>query len=379
MNQTLRLGRIGGVPVGMNWSVLVIFGLFAWELAALEFPARYGTGPHPAYWAAAVVASALFFVSLLAHELAHAVVARHNGIGVRSITLWLFGGVAQLEGDALDPGADFRIAAVGPATSLALAALFAVVEAVAAAAGVHGVALGVPGWLAVSNLMLAVFNVIPAAPLDGGRILRAGLWRWNHDRDRAAVLAARVGRVFGVVLIVVGIVMFFVPGYGLFGLWPAALGLFLTSAARAEERWAQERHDVRAVTAAEAMSPVAGGVPGHITVSQLLAHSSPMFRVEAVPVIDAAGGLTGLLEVERLARLPRAEHHNTQVAALAQPVGDLVVAAPGDPLDVTLDKIAGAGGLPAIVLDPTGRLMGVVTLDDVDRAARRAHHRAGAG
>ena len=178
------------MPVGVNWSVLVIFGLITWELAALDSPTSYGSGSHPSYWVAALIASVLFFASLLAHELAHAVVARHNGIGVRSITLWLFGGVAQLEGEALSPGADFRIAAVGPATSLVLAGIFGAVEALAASAGVHGLALGVLEWLWRINLLLAAFNVIPAAPL-GGRMLRAGLWSWNHDRDRSAILAAR--------------------------------------------------------------------------------------------------------------------------------------------------------------------------------------------
>jgi len=376
MNQTLRLGRIGGVPVGVNWSVLVIFGLLAWELADLEFPARYGAGAHPVYWTAALVASVLFFVSLLAHELAHAVVARHNGIGVRSITLWLFGGVAQLEGDALDPGADFRIAAVGPATSLALAGAFAGIEALGAAAGIHGVVLGVPAWLAWINLLLAAFNVIPAAPLDGGRILRAGLWHWNHDRDRAAILAARVGRAFGLVLVVAGVCLFFVPSYGLFGLWPAALGWFLTSAARAEERWAQERSDVRTVTVGQAMSPAVAPVAGDMTVSHLLAHQAPWFRIQTIPVVDPGGTLTGLLEVDRLARLPAAEHPTTRVASLAHPVAALLVARPEDHVDRALERMMASDGLPTLVLNPEGRLIGVLTLQDVERAAERAHHAA---
>ena len=380
MNQTLRLGRIRGVPVGVNWSVLVIFGLIAWELADLEFPTAYGAGgSHAVYWVAALVASVLFFASLLAHELAHAVVARHNGIGVRSITLWLFGGVAQLEGDALDPGADFRIAAVGPATSLAFAGVFGAIEALGSAAGVHGVWLGVPTWLWRINLLLAVFNLIPAAPLDGGRILRAVLWSWNHDRDRSAIMAARAGSAFGILLVAVGVFMFFVPEYGLFGLWPAALGWFLVSAARAEERWAQERRDVRSVTVAQAMSPAAPPVHGDTTVSQLLAHGSPWFRVEAIPVVDGAGILTGLIETSRLAHLPHDAYATTRVASIAHPVGALLVARPDDRLDEILERMTGAGGLPVLVLDPAGRLIGVVTLEDVDRAAQRAHHRAGAG
>jgi len=375
INQTLRLGRIGGVPVGVNWSVLLIFGLITWELAAFEFPASYGAGSHPAYWVAALVASVAFFLSLLAHEVSHAVVARHNGIGVRSITLWLFGGVAQLEGEALSPGADFRIAVVGPATSLALAGLFAVMSAVAPRLGVHGLPLGVPEWLWRINLLLAAFNVIPAAPLDGGRILRAGLWAWNHDRDRSAVLAARAGRVFGYVLMATGVFMFFVPDYGIAGLWPVALGWFLVSAARAEERWAQERHDVSGLTAAQVMSPPAPAVDGTTTVSQLLAHGAPWYRAEVLPVAEPSGRLVGLLSLERLARLPAAAHRTTRVAELAVPIAALPTARPDEPVLALFERMA-TSGLPVVVLDPEGRLLGVMTLTDVERAAERAHHRS---
>jgi Zn-dependent protease len=376
MNQTLRLGRIGGVPVGVNWSVLVIFGLITWELAALEFPASYGSGSHPAYWGAALVASVLFFASLLAHELSHAVVARHNGIGVRSITLWLFGGVAQLEGEALGPGADFRIAAVGPATSLALAGVFGGVEALAASAGVHGLALGVPAWLWRINLLLAAFNVIPAAPLDGGRILRAGLWSLSHDRDRSAILAARAGRAFGYLLVATGVFLFFVPGYGLFGLWPVALGWFLVSAARAEERWAQERHDVSTVKVGEVMVAPAPAVAGAMSVSAMLAHTTPWYRAEVVPVVDSSGVLSGLLSVQRLAQVPGRDHATTLVGQLSEPIATIPVSRPDEPMADLLERMVVAGGRPALVLDPTGRLIGVVTMTDVDRAAQRAHHRA---
>ena len=187
---SFRLGRIAGIPVGVNWSVVVIFGLLTWELAAFVFPSTYG-GTRAAYWVWAVVAAALFFVSLLAHEASHAVVARHFGVGVQSITLWLFGGVALLEGEALTPGADFTIAAVGPGMSILLAAVFGALQVVLEHLGVRGLVVSVASWLWEINLLLAAFNLIPAAPLDGGRILRSGLWRAWRDRDRAAVLAAR--------------------------------------------------------------------------------------------------------------------------------------------------------------------------------------------
>ena len=147
------------------------------------------------------MAATLFFVSLLAHEGSHAVMARRHGVGVRSVTLWLFGGVAQLEGEAHTPGADFTIAAVGPGTSMGLAGVFAATQFLLEKAGATGLAVSVLSWLWQINLLLAAFNLIPAAPLDGGRILRAGLWRAMGSRARASVLAARAGLGFGVVLI----------------------------------------------------------------------------------------------------------------------------------------------------------------------------------
>src|ERR1035441_3355754 len=170
MDQNIRLGRIVGIPVGVNWSVLVIFFLLAWELADLVLP---GDHPHDAvaiYWVVGIVATVLFFVSLLAHELSHAVVAKRNGIGVRRITFWLFGGVSELESEALTPGADFRIAVVGPITSFVFAGIFGALVFVLTKSGSHQeIFVNALGWLAWVNLLLGAFNLIPAAPLDGGR------------------------------------------------------------------------------------------------------------------------------------------------------------------------------------------------------------------
>ena len=186
MNQNIRLGTVDGVPVGANWTVLAIFVLIAWELADLVLP---GYHPHDAvavYWFAGIVAAVLFFASLLAHEVSHTVVATHNGIKVRAVTLWLFGGVSELESEALTPAADFRIAVVGPLTSLVLAGVFGVVGILLhGSGGTLGLVGSAVGWLAWVNLLLGLFNLVPAAPLDGGRVLRSWLWHRTGDRVRA--------------------------------------------------------------------------------------------------------------------------------------------------------------------------------------------------
>ena len=178
MGENIRLGRIAGIPVGINWSILVIFCLLTWELADLVLPGYHRHEAAAIYWIAGIITTILFFASLLAHEVSHAVVAKRNGIGVRRITLWLFGGVSELESEALTPGADFRIAVVGPLTSFVLAAVYgALALLLPKAGGGEEVLVSALGWLAWINLLLGGFNLIPAAPLDGGRVLRAALWQ----------------------------------------------------------------------------------------------------------------------------------------------------------------------------------------------------------
>ncbi|MCA1835154.1 MAG: site-2 protease family protein, partial [Actinobacteria bacterium] len=169
MRASFHLGRIAGIRVGVHWSVLVIFALIAWGLAASRLPAvypQYGTG---AYVIAAVLTAVVFFVSLLAHEISHALVARRNGLRVEGITLWLFGGVARLSGEARTPGAELRIAGVGPLVSLVLGVVFFVLAEVLRVSGYQGLVQAGFAWLGGINIALALFNAIPAEPLDGGR------------------------------------------------------------------------------------------------------------------------------------------------------------------------------------------------------------------
>ena len=181
-------------------------------LATGQLPAAFPGRSIVAYVIAAIIAAVLFLASLLAHELAHSLVARRNGIEVESIVLWLLGGVAQLRGEPKTPGADFRIAIVGPLTSLGLAIVFGLAAGGVAQLGTAGLPFGVLAYLAATNAMLAVFNLIPAAPLDGGRVLRAALWRWRGNRQTAAVNAARAGRFFGFAMIALGVLQV-VTGY----------------------------------------------------------------------------------------------------------------------------------------------------------------------
>jgi Zn-dependent protease len=371
MKQSIRLGRIGGVPIGVHWSVAVIFGLLTWELATIVLPDTYGgIGAHPAYWVAAVVGATLFFLSLLAHEGSHAVAARRHGVGVRSITLWLFGGVAQLEGDARDPGSDFTIAAVGPAMSVVLAGVFATAQLLLEQAGAHGLVVGVASWLWEINLLLAGFNLIPAAPLDGGRILRAGLWRATGNRVRASVMAARAGLGFGVVLIGLGLYEFAMGSP--FGLWPALLGWFLFTAARAEGDAARLGGRIEEVSVEAVMVPHPPVMPSAMTVAELLA--GPLLSWDgrqAAAVVGPTGWLEGVVTLAQVRHVPESQHMWTRLGDLAERIETFPVGRPEEAMTTLLNRMHAEQGRPAVVLDPQNRLAGIVTLDDVERAGQR--------
>jgi Zn-dependent protease len=373
MKQSIRLGRVGGVPVGVHWSVAVIFGLLTWELATIVLPDTYGgIGAHPAYWVAAVVAATLFFLSLLAHEGSHAVEARRRGVGVRSITLWLFGGVAQLEGEARDPGSDFAIAVVGPAMSIVLAGVFATAQLLVEQAGAHGLVVGVLSWLWEINLLLAGFNLIPAAPLDGGRILRAGLWRATGSRVRASVMAARAGLGFGVVLIGLGLFEF-VKGSP-FGLWPALLGWFLFTAARAEGDAARLGGgiEIEGVPVAAVMVPHPPVVPSAMTVAELLAGPVQWWNGrEVAAVVGPTGWLEGVVTLGQVRLVPESNQSTTRLGDIADRIETIPVGRPDEAATTLLHQMHAEQGRPAVVLDPDNRLAGIVTFDDVERAAQR--------
>ena len=367
MRQTLRLGTYAGVPVGVNWSVLVIFGLLTYELADLVLPAYYNSGPRSVYWVAALVAAALFMGSILAHEVSHAVVAKHNGVGVHSITLWLFGGVAQLEGEALTPGADFRIAAVGPGMSILLGAIFGSVAVLSEHAGIHGLPLYVAKWLSYINLLLAAFNLIPAAPLDGGRILRAGLWKRSGNQARASVTASRAGRAFAIVLIALGFVE--IARGETEGIWFALMGWFLFSAARAEEGAATLKGSIAGLTVGHAMSRQPPTLPSTMTVAEVLRGYLHWLQGDAIAVVGVTGVLEGVLTVEGLQSVAPAARASTRIGEVALPILSLPVAHPDELVSDVLRRMQAALG-PAVVLDGEGRLAGLVTPAGIQRAAQ---------
>lgn len=373
MNETLRLGNIAGVRVGVNWSVLVIVGLLMVGLSAGRFPSLYPGHTPLIYAVAGAVAALAFLASLLAHELAHAVVARRHGVGVEGITLWMFGGVAKLEGEARDANADLQIAGVGPMVSLVLGVGFGIIASLAEQAGLAGLPLGVLTWLSVVNVVLAVFNLVPAAPLDGGRVLRALLWRAHGDRVRAAVTAARAGRGFGVLLVWLGVVLvIFAAQAG--GIWLTLIGWFIASAASNEEQQAQVQGRLDGVLVADVMSRDPLTVPAGLSVSRLLEDHVLRHRVSAFPVVDPSGRLHGLVTLNHIKRVQPELRSSVFVEEIACPPDEVPTAAPTDRLLDVLPAMAHGGDGRVVVIDD-GRIVGILTSTDVTRAVELAELR----
>ncbi|MFD5662636.1 site-2 protease family protein [Streptomyces hirsutus] len=364
MRATFVLGRIAGVRVGVHWSVLLIFGIIVFGLSQGRLPETHPGRSWALYWAAGLCTALVFFASLLAHELAHAVVARRNGVEVDDIVLWFLGGAARLRTEASSPGAELRIAGVGPLVSLLLGGLFALGAWLLDLASGPGVVVEMVAWLAGINVLLAVFNALPAAPLDGGRLLRAFLWWRTGDRLRATAGATAAGRVLGWLLVALGLIAFMRTGT--FGaLWLALIGWFLIAAATAEGRQAQLRGVLAGVPVRDAMTPEPLTVPADTTVAGFLTSARYRYRHSAFPVIDD-GVPVGLVTLDSARKAPRAEDRAVTVREVMMPLSQTTVVGPDSPLADLLPRMEPGAEHRVLVVDD-GRLVGIVSLSDVSR------------
>jgi Zn-dependent protease/predicted transcriptional regulator len=368
MKSTFSLGTISGIRVGVNWSVLLIVALLAYGLSAGEFPALAPGRPEAEYVIAGIVTAVAYMASLLAHELAHSLVARHNGLKVEGITLWLLGGVSRLQGEVPDPAAEVRVAGVGPLVSLVLGVVFLLLALLVDSSGVRGVLVAALAWLGGINIILAVFNVIPAAPLDGGRLLRAVLWRFSGDRLKSAVWAARSGQFFGWALVVVSAYLVLVRGE-LSWLWFALLGWFLISAATAESRQAMIQSELRVVAVRQVMTPNPVTVPASVTVADFLNDYLPRLRHAAFPVV-AEGRTVGLVTVRRINQVPVSERAGTTLGQVACPLSEVAQAAPDEPVSDVLPRLNECSEGRALVF-ADGQLEGIVSPSDMSRTLQR--------
>lgn len=365
MPDAIPLGRIAGFPVKVHWSVIVILWLFTWSLAT-TLPGTVAGYSRPVYWLAGACGAVVLLASLLAHELAHAVVARQVGVTVGDVTLWLFGGVTTLKGEAKTPKAAFRIAFAGPATSLVLFAVFAGMAIVLTTEHASAIVVGVAWWLATINLLLGLFNLLPGAPLDGGRLVRAYLWRRHGDSVRATLGAAHAGRVLAIVLIALGLAEF-LAGRLVSGVWLAFIGWFIFAAAREEEVQVTKQQIFTGVCVADAMTAQPHTAPGWITVEDFIQRYVLGDRHSAYPVTDQDGSIVGLVTLRQLRDLAPGRRATTSVREIAMPLHSVPTAAPREPLSALLPRMAPVGPRSRALVVEGGTVVGIVTPGDLAR------------
>ncbi|MFB6532861.1 site-2 protease family protein [Streptomyces noursei] len=377
MNGSVRIGRVVGVPLRMHWSVPLLVVLFAYGLGRQTLPVIAPGRSAVVYAVAGVVGAALLTGSLLLHETAHAAIARRKQISVEDVTLWALGGMTRM-GRPQTAAAAFAVAVSGPLTSLliggvALGAGFGLSELSGWA-----VPTVVLVWLGWANVFLGVFNLLPAVPLDGGRVVQALMWWRTGDRDRADLVASRGGQVMGGLMVAAG--WFLVLRGAASGLWLAFIGLFIMVVAGAERRRATLQASLRGLRVSEAMSsPVVTGADW-LTVQRFIDEVAVQTGHSAVALLDFEGRPSGLVQLRRLAAIPVAQRAELRVRDVATPLSQCAVAAPDDLLIEALEKPSLRTGMRILVVD-AGHLVGIVTAKDISRMMQRRtlSGRTGAG
>jgi Zn-dependent protease/CBS domain-containing protein len=361
VNGNISLGHIGGVEVRINWSWLVIFALIVWSLADGVFPSQNPGLSRGTHLAMAVVAALLFFASLLLHELGHSWQARREGLEIDGITLWLFGGVSEFKTRFPSAGAEFRIAIAGPLVSLLLGVVFVLI----ALAGLPSAVDGVAAWLGYINLALLVFNLIPALPLDGGRILRAALWQARGDLGWATRVSTDIGRGFGYLFIALGIAMFIFQG-SFSGAWLAFIGWFLLQAATAEARYIATAAALDGLRVRDLMVRNPVTVDGDLTVGQFMDEVARSRRFTTYPVVDGERPI-GLLAFSSVAALPRAEWDSRLVRDAMIPLDQVPLLTEDATAVDALAALSPPTSNRGLVVE-NGHLAGLLSITDLTRA-----------
>jgi Zn-dependent protease/predicted transcriptional regulator len=367
IRSSLRFGRVAGIEIGASWSWLIIVAIVFFTLATSVFPETNAGLSDAGYAAMAAAAVLLFFASLTAHELGHAIQARRDGMEIDGITLWVFGGVARFRGEFPSAGAELRIALAGPVVSLVLGVVFlGAALLVDLPSGVDGVVF----WLGQINLTLLVFNLLPALPLDGGRVLRALLWIRRGNFAAATRTAAAMGRGFGQGLFVMGLVLVLVTG-AFAGLWLALIGLFLIGAAEAEGQMAETRDALADLRVRDVMVAEPVSVPPDMALDRFMDEVFMAHRHTAYPVVGADGSPLGMVSFRQVVALPREDWPRRTVRDVMVPIERAIVVRSDADLRGTYPRLATDGLRRALVQDH-GRPLGLLSLTDVMRVLEAA-------
>ncbi len=362
-----RLFRLFGIPISVDASWLIILALVTWSLATGIFRQELPELPASNRWLLGLLTAVAFFVCIVLHEMGHALVARSVGMRIRGITLFLFGGVAELGDEPTSARNEFLMAIAGPVVSAILVGVFWYLAASGTAADWSAAAVIPLSYLAQINLWILIFNLLPAFPLDGGRVFRSILWGITGNLRRSTYIAALVGRGFGWLLIGVGVLLF-ISGPGLFlsGFWLALIGLFVSNAASSSYQQVLIRQALAGEPVARFMNREPITVPQHLDLRNWIEEYVYRHHRKAFPVVAEDGQLVGMIATGTLTNIPRADwSQHTVGEVMRRDLGPVSIAPSADALQA-LEKIQRSGSSRLLVVQD-GKLVGIVSLKDLMR------------
>jgi Zn-dependent protease len=365
MRVAIRLGTIFGISIFVHFTWFLIFALVTFSLVA-QFTEQFPNLTQIAQISIGVIASLLFFGSVLFHELAHSWLALHQGYAVRSITLFVFGGVSEIEQEAKKPASEIEIALIGPLSSYFLALVFG---AIWYGSRAHSAVLSnVAGWLALINFGLGTFNLLPGLPLDGGRVLRGLLWKWTGSLERATRMAATAGRFLGYLFILQGIIFAFSSNNLINGIWFVLIGWFLNNAAESSLVQMEVRRVITGVQARQVMTTDCSFIaPGtsllEFVEDHLLVSGQRCF------IVGAPEQPRGIITLADVRTVPRSEWTNTSVQAVMKPLDQLQAVAPSAGIEEVL-RLMDQHNVAQIAVVQEGQIIGLIGRDHLLRLIR---------
>jgi Zn-dependent protease/predicted transcriptional regulator len=362
MKGSVVIGKVRGIEIEVNVSWLVVFGLVTYMLATNYFPQNYPDWNPALGWLLGGIIALMLFVSVLLHELSHSLVSMNFGIPVKKISLFIFGGIAQMEKEADEPGKELKIAVAGPAMSLLLFVLFTLFAAVAAVTGASEAILVLLTYVAQVNLVLAIFNMVPAFPMDGGRVLRALIWRFKGDFQNATRIAASMGGMFGYFLIFTGI-FWVMTGNLINGIWFAFIGWFINQASQASYQQTVMSNIFDEIKISEFMTANVIAVDYHISVQELVDNYFYQYKFNSFPV-KKFEEVIGVVNFDRAKNVPKEERDQTTVGRITTPLEENLVVSPDDTVSTAMTKIFG-NSIGRVLVMEQAALIGIVSRTDI--------------
>jgi Zn-dependent protease/predicted transcriptional regulator len=359
----INLFRLLGFQVRIDLSWIIIAVLIAWSLSMGFFPFRFKGLSTQTYWIMGIVGAIGFFLSIIVHEFCHSLVARKYGLRMRGITLFIFGGIAEMAEEPPGPKAEFMMAIVGPLSSLLIASIFYTVYSAGASAGMPRPVAGVIQYLAYINGLLAVFNLLPAFPLDGGRVLRSILWGIKGNLQWATRVSSWMGSGFGILLIVLGVFSLF-SGNFIGGMWWFLIGMFLYNAARMSYQQLLTRKALEGESVRRFMKTDPVTVTSDISVSRLVEDYVYVFHYKFYPVVSDSNQVDGCVTTKQIKEIPREEWHQKRVEDIKVPCSEDNTITPDTDAVKALALMSRTGTSRLMVMEG-GRLVGVVSLKDM--------------